>query len=75
MEGSTPVKTSQKPVENFSSSLSKAWRKEKGVQKINTLLGILDKVKNISNRVNSSDAENNTRGDESFVFYIMKFHK
>eukprot|EP00794_Sanderia_malayensis_P000162 gene162-774_t len=62
---------SKQPTENVSSSLSKAWRNEKGVQKINTLLSILEKARNVSGKLNASDSRdynnnnnNTTRGDE-----------
>ena len=54
----------KEPVENVSSSLSKAWRNEKGVRKINTLLTILEKVKTAGNKNNRTEADNSTRGDE-----------
>ena len=52
-------------MENVSSSMTKAWRSEKGIHKINSLISILDKVKSMNLRGNLSDAEaNGTRPDE-----------
>ena len=52
-------------MENVSTSMTKAWRSEKGIQKINSLISILDKVKGMSLSGNFSDAEaNGTRADE-----------
>lgn len=52
------------PMDNVSTSMTKAWRNEKGVQKINSLISILDKVKGVNAvRGNGTDA-NDTRADE-----------
>lgn len=57
--------TAKEPVENVSSTMTKAWRSEKGVQKINSLISILDKVKGMNLVGNATDADaNGTRADE-----------
>ena len=62
MQGKANAK---EPVENVSTTLTKAWRSEKGVRKINSLISILDKVKSMNLRGNLSDVEaNGTRADE-----------
>ena len=55
----------KEPIENVSSSLTKAWKNEKGVQKLNSLLGILDRYKGSALGRNLSDADaNGTRADD-----------
>ena len=49
--------------EPVSSSLLKAWNKEKGVRKINTLLDILDKNKNVSRTNNGTSKANEVVSD------------
>ena len=64
--GKKPGKVAMKEsMENVTSSMTKAWRSEKGVQKINSLISILDKVKSMDVRGNFSGTETNgTRADE-----------
>ena len=62
----------KEPIENVSSSLTKAWKSEKGVQKLNSLLGILDRYRGSSLGRNLSDADSNGTRADDMVSDVLK---